>query len=187
MFNAVPLPGASIFGRMSRWFGGAVLVTSIGFIGHRLSLLDWSNLQAHASWPLALGLAGAGASFAVADHLLARAWATTIDPMATIRRQDLARIYARGVLMKYVPTMSGKSLSGAQTSYDEFEVNGELSWHFSVLSAVDGIQLSHFHEYQQGTPRLYHLISGRRSARPHHNPAFGAWLRRTRPFLRAAV
>jgi glycosyltransferase 2 family protein len=80
-----------------------VLVTSIGFIGERLWRLDWSTLQAQASWPLAAGLVGACASFAAANHALARAWAATTDPMAAVQRQDLVRVYARGVLMKYLP------------------------------------------------------------------------------------
>src|SRR5690554_6904287 len=103
MFNAAPLKGVSVSGRIRRWLGGAVLAASIGFIGHRLALLDWSSLQAYASWPLAFGLAGAGASFAVANHLLAKAWATTADPLAIIPQQELASVYARGVLMKYLP------------------------------------------------------------------------------------
>ena len=103
MPDALAVPGAFMLGRMSRWMGGAVLVASIGFIGDRLWRMDWSSLQAHASWPLAAGLAGACASFAAADHALARAWATTTDPIAAVPRQDLIRVYARGVLMKYLP------------------------------------------------------------------------------------
>lgn len=103
MPDALAVPGAFKLGRISRWMGGAVLVVSLGFIGNRLWLTDWSSLQAHASWPLAAGLVGACASFAAADHVLARAWVTTTDPQATVSRQGLARIYARGVLMKYLP------------------------------------------------------------------------------------
>lgn len=32
-------------------------------------------------------------------------------------------------------------------------------------------------------PRLYNLTCGRRSRRQHHNPSFGAKLRRTGPFF----
>lgn len=58
---------------------------------------------------------------------------------------------------------------------------------FRFFLPGEGIQLSHSHEYRRAAPRLYHLISGRRSERLHHNPAFGAWLRRTGPFYRSAV
>lgn len=103
MSEAGVVPSASILGRASRWAGGAVLVASIGFISDRLWRLEWSSLQDHASWSFAIGLAGAWASFAAADHALARAWVATIDPVALVSRRDLVRAYARGILMKYLP------------------------------------------------------------------------------------
>lgn len=95
--------GVSVLDRASRWVGGAVLAASIGFIGDRLWRLEWSNLQDHASWPFAIWLAGACASFAAADHALARAWISTTDPMVLVPRKNLVRTYARGILMKYLP------------------------------------------------------------------------------------
>lgn len=80
-----------------------MLVASLGFIGDRLWHLQWSSLQDHTSWPFAIGLAGACASFAAADHALARAWVATSDPIALVPRRDLVRAYARGILMKYLP------------------------------------------------------------------------------------
>ena len=103
MPEAGDVPGASILGKASRWAGGAVLVASVGFIGDRFWHLEWSSLQDHVSWPFAIGLAGACASFAAADHALARAWIATSDPIALVPRLGLVRAYARGVLMKYLP------------------------------------------------------------------------------------
>ena len=45
---------------------------------------------------------------------------------------------------------------------------------------------AHF-QYRQAEPHLYHLISGRRSERLHHSPAFGVGLGERNPFFQAAM
>lgn len=91
------------FERIGRWVGGAALATSIAFIGERLWRLEWSTLQTHASWGLAGAMIGAPLLFAAADRALARAWTALVDPERVHPPRDMARIYARGVLMKYLP------------------------------------------------------------------------------------
>lgn len=89
--------------RIGRWVGGAALVGSLVFIGDRLWRLDWSMLQPHASWGLAGAIIGAILLFATADRALSLAWAVVVDPDHIHPPRDMARIYARGVLMKYLP------------------------------------------------------------------------------------
>lgn len=89
--------------RIGRWVGGAALAGSVVFIAERLWRLDWSTLQPHASWSLAGALIGAPLLFAAADRALAHAWTALVDPEHIHPRRDMARIYARGVLMKYLP------------------------------------------------------------------------------------
>lgn len=91
------------FERIGRWVGGAALATSIAFIGERLWRLEWSTLQSHASWGLAGAMIGAPLLFAAADRALARAWTALVDPERVHPPRDMAHIYARGVLMKYLP------------------------------------------------------------------------------------
>ncbi len=91
------------FDRIGRWVGGAALAGSVVFIAERLWRLDWSTLQPHASWSLAGALIGAPLLFAAADRALAHAWTALVDPEHIRPRRDMARIYARGVLMKYLP------------------------------------------------------------------------------------
>jgi hypothetical protein len=91
------------FDRLGRWLGGAALAASIAFIGDRLWRLDWSSLQPHATWQLGAAMVGAPLLFAAADRALAQGWAATADPEGQVPRAELAGIYARGVLMKYLP------------------------------------------------------------------------------------
>lgn len=93
----------SSFERIGRWIGGAALAGSILFIGERLWRLDWSTLQPHLSWGLAGAMAGAALLFTAADRALARGWTALVDPEAVHPSRDMERIYARGVLMKYLP------------------------------------------------------------------------------------
>ncbi len=89
--------------QIGRWVGGAALAGSIAFISERLWRLDWSTLQPHASWSLAGAMIGAPLLFAAADRALARAWTAIVDPGRSYPPSDISRIYARGVLMKYLP------------------------------------------------------------------------------------
>jgi hypothetical protein len=91
------------FDRVGRWVGGAALAASIAFIGERLWRLDWSSLQPHATWQLGAAMVGAPLLFAAADRALAQGWAAIADPDGQVHRAELAGIYARGVLMKYLP------------------------------------------------------------------------------------
>lgn len=93
----------SSFERIGRWVGAAALGASFAFIAERLWRLDWSTLQPHASWGLAGAIIGAALLFAAADRALARAWIALVDPEQAHPPRDIARIYARGVLMKYLP------------------------------------------------------------------------------------
>lgn len=110
------------FERIGRWVGGAALVGSIVFIGERLWRLDWSTLQPHASWGLAGAMIGAPLLFAAADRALARAWTAVVDPGNIVPRRDMARIYARGVLMKYLPgsifQYVSRQVEGAKTGIE---------------------------------------------------------------------
>lgn len=91
------------FDRLGRWVGGAALAASIAFIGERLWRLDWSTLQPHATWQFGAAMVGAPLLFAAADRALAHGWAATADPENSLPRGETSRIYARGVLMKYLP------------------------------------------------------------------------------------
>ncbi|MGH6695771.1 hypothetical protein [Sphingopyxis sp.] len=112
----------SSFERIGRWAGGVALVGSIAFIGERLWRLDWSTLQPHASWGLAGAMVGAPLLFAVADRALARAWTAVVDPEHTQPPRNMARIYARGVLMKYLPgsifQYVSRQVEGAKTGIE---------------------------------------------------------------------
>jgi hypothetical protein len=112
----------SSFERIGRWVGGAALAGSIAFIGERLWRLDWSTLQPHASWGLAGAMIGAPLLFAAADHALARAWTAVVDPGNILPRRDMSRIYARGVLMKYLPgsifQYVSRQVEGAKTGIE---------------------------------------------------------------------
>lgn len=88
---------------IGRWVGGIALAASILFIVHRLWLLDWTSLRPYFSLSLAVSFVGAGLLFAAADVALARAWALTADSEGAVAAADMRRIYARGVLMKYIP------------------------------------------------------------------------------------
>src|SRR3546814_12263221 len=46
---------------------------------------------------------GASLLFAAADRALTRAWTAVVDPEHAQPPRDMARIYAPGVLMKYLP------------------------------------------------------------------------------------
>lgn len=108
--------------RIGRWVGGAALAGSIAFIGERLWRLDWSTLQPHASWGLAGAMTGALLLFAAADRALARAWTAIVDPDHIQPPRDMARIYARGVLMKYLPgsvfQYVSRQIEGAKTGIE---------------------------------------------------------------------
>lgn len=110
------------FERMGRWVGGAALAGSIAFIGERLWRLDWSTLQPHASWGLAGAMIGAPLLFAGADRALARAWTAVVDPEHIQPPRDMSRIYARGVLMKYLPgsvfQYVSRQIEGAKTGIE---------------------------------------------------------------------
>lgn len=110
------------FERIGRWVGGAALAGSIAFIGERLWRLDWSTLQPHASLGLAGAMIGAPLLFAAADRALARAWTAVVDPEHIQPPRDMARIYARGVLMKYLPgsvfQYVSRQVEGAKTGIE---------------------------------------------------------------------
>ena len=89
--------------RFGRWLGFVALAASIAFIGDRLWRLDWSMLAPHASSELAGVLAAAALLFAAADRALAGAWRAVVDPDRRQSPGTVPRIYARGVLMKYLP------------------------------------------------------------------------------------
>lgn len=108
--------------RIGRWVGGAALAGSIAFIGERLWRLDWATLQPHASWGLAGAMIGAPLLFAAADRVLARAWTAIVDPEQDYPPRDMSRIYARGVLMKYLPgsvfQYASRHVEGARTGLE---------------------------------------------------------------------
>ena len=108
--------------KVGRWVGGAALAGSIAFIGERLWCLDWSTLEPHASWSLAGALIGAPLLFAAADSALARAWIALVDPEHIHPSRDMSRIYARGVLMKYLPgsvfQYISRQVEGAKTGIE---------------------------------------------------------------------
>lgn len=110
------------FERIGRWVGGAALAGSIVFIGERLWRLDWSTLQPHASWGLAGAMIGAPLLFAAADRALAHAWTAVVDPEHAQPPRDMSRIYARGVLMKYLPgsifQYVSRQVEGAKTGIE---------------------------------------------------------------------
>ena len=89
--------------RWGTWLGGLVLAASLLFITDRLWRLDWLSLRPHISWQLAFALLVATLLFASADKALSRAWVASIDPDRMSPSCDMERIYARGVLMKYLP------------------------------------------------------------------------------------
>ena len=108
--------------RIGRWVGGTALAGSIVFIGERLWRLDWSTLQPHVSWGLAGAMIGAPLLFAAADRALARSWTAVVDPEHAQPPRDMARIYARGVLMKYLPgsifQYVSRQVEGAKTGIE---------------------------------------------------------------------
>lgn len=110
------------FERIGRWVGGAALAGSIVFIGERLWRLDWSTLEPHASWGLAGAMIGAPLLFAAADRALARAWTAVVDPKHIQPPREMSRIYARGVLMKYLPgsvfQYVSRQVEGAKTGIE---------------------------------------------------------------------
>ena len=122
MADAVLARRRPSFERIGRWVGGAALAGSIAFIGERLWRLDWSTLQPHASWGLASAMIGAPLLFAAADRALARAWTAVVDPGNSLPPRDMARIYARGVLMKYLPgsifQYVSRQVEGAKTGIE---------------------------------------------------------------------
>lgn len=95
--------GTPVLGRLARWAGAAALAASLLFIGDRLWRLDWSTLRPHLSGSFVAAVAGTMLFFALADRLLAQAWSTTVDSDRTISRRGLLGIYARGVMLKYLP------------------------------------------------------------------------------------
>lgn len=103
MIDAAPASGRPAFDRLLRWGGGAALAGSLIFIGDRLWRLDWSTLQPHMSAGLVGGIAAATLLFAAADRALAHAWTAVADPEKAFAQPELRRIYARGVLLKYLP------------------------------------------------------------------------------------
>lgn len=103
MADAAAEPRRLSLDRIGRWVGGAALAASIAFLGDRLWRLDWSTLQPHVTWQFGAAMVGAPLLFAAADRALERGWAVTADPDGQIPRKELAGIYARGVLMKYLP------------------------------------------------------------------------------------
>jgi uncharacterized membrane protein YbhN (UPF0104 family) len=110
------------FERIGRWVGGAALAGSLAFIAERLWRLDWSALQPHASWGLLGAMIGAALLFAAADRALARAWIALVDPGRNYPTRDMVRIYARGVLMKYLPgsvfQYVSRQVEGARTGIE---------------------------------------------------------------------
>lgn len=122
MADAAAAPRRPSFERVGRWVGGAALAGSVAFIGERLWRLDWSTLQPHASWGLAGAMIGAPLLFAAADHALARGWTALVDPEAMHPPRDMERIYARGVLMKYLPGSMfqyvSRQVEGAKTGIE---------------------------------------------------------------------
>lgn len=110
------------FDRIGRWVGGAALAGSILFIGDRLWRLDWSTLQPHTSWGLVGAMIGAPLLFASADRALARAWTAIVDPDSNYPPKKMSRIYARGVLMKYLPgsvfQYVSRQVEGAKTGIE---------------------------------------------------------------------
>lgn len=109
--------------RIGRWVGGAALAGSLAFIAERLWRLDWSALEPHASWGLVGAMIGGTLLFAAADRALARAWTTLVDPGGIHPARDTARIYARGVLMKYLPgsvfQYVSRQVEGARTGIEQ--------------------------------------------------------------------
>lgn len=103
MIDAVSAPARPAFDRLLRWGGGIALAGSLVFIGDRLWRLDWSTLQPHMSAGLVGGIAAGTVLFAAADRALAHAWAALADPERAVPHPELRRIYARGVLLKYLP------------------------------------------------------------------------------------
>jgi len=110
------------FERIGRWVGGVALAASIAFIGERLWRLDWSTLQPHASWSFAGAMLGAALLFAAADRALALGWTALVDPERVHPPRAMARIYARGVLMKYLPgsvfQYVSRQVEGAKTGIE---------------------------------------------------------------------
>lgn len=108
--------------RFGRWLGFAALAASIAFLGDRLWQLDWTVLRPHASWQLGGTLVAAALLFAAADRALAGAWRAVVDPDMRQSGTALRRIYARGVLMKYLPgsifQYVSRQLEGAQTGIE---------------------------------------------------------------------
>ena len=122
MADAVAARHRPSFERIGRWVGGATLAGSIAFIGERLWRLDWSALQPHASLGFAGAMVGASLLFAAADRALTRAWRALVDPGNARSPRDMACIYARGVLMKYLPgsifQYVSRQVEGARTGIE---------------------------------------------------------------------
>lgn len=103
MDKAAPAQRQPVIDRLVRWGGIVALLGSLIFIVDRLWRLDWSMLQLHISGGLIGGIVVGSFLFAVADQSLARAWTAMADPEEVLPPAELRRIYARGVLMKYLP------------------------------------------------------------------------------------
>lgn len=103
MADTLSVPRGPAFDRLLRWGGAAALAGSLIFIGDRLWRLDWSTLQPHMSAGLVGGVAAGTLLFAAADRALAHGWTALADPERAFPPSDMRRIYARGVLLKYLP------------------------------------------------------------------------------------
>ena len=91
------------FDRLLRWGRVAALAGSLAFIGDRLWRVDWATLQPHMSAGLIGGAAAGTLLFAAADRALAKGWTALADPERAFPPSALQRVYARGVLLKYLP------------------------------------------------------------------------------------
>ncbi|WP_428679369.1 hypothetical protein [Sphingopyxis sp.] len=103
MADAASAPRKTAAARLLKWGGAAALGGSLIFIGERLWGLDWSTLQPHLSVGLVGGIAVGTLLFAAADRALAHGWTALADLDRTFPPSDMRRIYARGVLLKYLP------------------------------------------------------------------------------------
>lgn len=103
MADAASAPRKTAAARLLKWGGAAALGGSLIFIGERLWGLDWSTLQPHLSAGLVGGIAVGTLLFAAADRALAHGWTALADLDRTFPPSDMRRIYARGVLLKYLP------------------------------------------------------------------------------------
>lgn len=89
--------------RAARWGGALVVTACVGFIGHRLAVLDPGQLVAQASWPLAGAMVAAPCLFALSDKLLCTAWSVLASAPEKLGPRQIDALYGRGVLAKYLP------------------------------------------------------------------------------------